>query len=260
MVRFGLILLVFSAIASLSSAEERIPVDLELVLAVDVSRSMDYDELSLQREGYAAALEHPAVTSAFGMGRLGRIALMYFEWGGPGRNRVLVPWTVLSGPEDAAAAAAQLRAAPISGLRGTSISGAMEAAHLWIEANDYVGTRRVVDISGDGPNNRGRPVTEVRAELTRAGIEVNGLPFMVKAPGGSYSIPDLDFYYEDCVITGDSAFVIPIQDMDRLIGSIRQKLVLEIAGLQPERPARLRPAGITDCMIGEKLRRSWERN
>ncbi|MEO0389069.1 MAG: DUF1194 domain-containing protein [Pseudomonadota bacterium] len=240
--------------------QDRMTVDLELVLAVDVSRSMDFDELSLQREGYAKALEHPAVTSAFGMGRLGRIALMYFEWGGPGNTRVLVDWTVMSGPGDAHAAAAQLRAAPIGGLRGTSISGAMETAAAWIEGNRFDGTRRVVDISGDGPNNRGRPVTEVRAELAAKGIEVNGLPFMVKAPGGAYSIPDLDFYYEDCVITGDSAFVIPIQDMTRLVGSIRQKLVLEIAGLQPERRARLRKASVTDCMIGEKLRRQWERN
>ncbi len=257
MLRLGLILSVLAACASPAGAQIR--VDLELALAVDVSRSMDLDELRLQREGYAAALEHPAVTSAFGAGPEGRIALMYYEWGGPGRQRVLVGWTLLSTPEDAAAVAAGLRAAPLLGLRGTSISGAMEAGAEWIETNEFIGTRRVIDISGDGPNNRGRPVEDVRDELAVKGIEVNGLPFMVKAPGGSFSIPDLDFYYEDCVITGDSAFVIPIRDMGRLVASIRQKLVLEIAGLQPERPARLRPAAKMDCMIGERLREQYDR-
>ncbi|MEM9778614.1 MAG: DUF1194 domain-containing protein [Pseudomonadota bacterium] len=237
------------------------PVDLELVLAVDTSRSMDLDELTLQREGYAAALASPAVTSALQMGPLGRTALLYFEWGGPGRTRVLIPWTLIETPEDAAAVAQSLRDQPIRGLRGTSISGAMEQAAAWINDNAYEGRRKVIDISGDGPNNRGRPVLEVRAEVAAMGIEINGLPFMVKEPGGSYSIRDLDLYYEDCVITGESAFVIPIARMDRLVASIRQKLVLEVSGQAPPAQARIRPAaGPTDCMIGEKLRlqREWQ--
>ncbi|MEM7614663.1 MAG: DUF1194 domain-containing protein, partial [Pseudomonadota bacterium] len=105
------------------------------------------------------------------------------------------------------------------------------------------------------------PVLEVRAEVAAMGIEINGLPFMVKEPGGSYSIRDLDLYYEDCVITGESAFVIPIARMDRLVASIRQKLVLEVSGQAPPAQARIRPAaGPTDCMIGEKLRlqREWQ--
>ncbi len=256
--RFGPILSVLLMAASPSLGQMR--VDVELVLAVDVSRSMDFDELTLQREGYAAALEHPAVTSAFGMGPEGRIALKVFEWGGPRQARVLLDWTVMEGPADAAAAADTLREVPVGNLRGTSISGAMEIAAEWIETNAFIGTRRVVDISGDGPNNQGRPVEVVRDELAAMGIEVNGLPFMVKAPGGSFSIKDLDFYYEDCVITGESAFVIPIREMDRLVASIRQKLILEIAGWQPEREAIVRWAGDTDCMIGEKLRRQWEWN
>ncbi len=236
-------------------------VDLELVLAVDTSRSMDHDELTLQREGYAAALEHPAVTSALSMGELGKTAIMYFEWGGPGWHRILVPWTVVETPEDAAAIAAILRAKPIAGQRGTSISDAIEQAATRIEANDFEGARKVIDISGDGPNNQGRPVTEVRDEVAALGIEVNGLPLMVKEPGGSYSIPDLDIYYETCVITGQSAFVIPIFEMSRLVASIRQKLVLEISGLPGPPNTRLRRASsATDCLIGEKLRsrRLWE--
>jgi len=250
-----------SCLAAPLAAQERIAVDLELVLAVDTSRSMDYDELLLQREGYAAALEHPAVSSALSLGRLGRAAIMYFEWGGPGASRLLVDWTLIEGPEDAARVAQTLRAFPIAGLRGTSISGAMEHAAREIERNGYEGLRKVVDISGDGPNNRGRPVLEVRDEMAAKGIEINGLPFMVKAPGGAYSIPDLDIYYEDCVIAGPGAFVIPIHRMDRLVTSIRQKLVLEISGLPGPANERVRPAlGETDCMIGEKLRlrQEWQ--
>jgi len=234
-------------------------VDLELVLAVDTSRSMDYDELRLQREGYAAALEHPAVSSALSMGPMGRAAIIYFEWGGPGVHRILADWTLIENAQDAARVAQRLRAEPIKGQRGTSISSAMEHALHLLESNRYEGTRRVLDISGDGPNNGGRPVDAVRDELARAGVEINGLPFMVKAAGGPYSIPDLDLYYQDCVITGESAFVIPIHQIDRLVISIRQKLVLEIAGLRPPPNPRLRRVFAGDCQIGEKLRhRSWQ--
>ncbi|MEO0913519.1 MAG: DUF1194 domain-containing protein, partial [Pseudomonadota bacterium] len=164
------ILGVLALVASPSDAEP-MPVDVELVLAVDVSRSMDFDELTLQREGYAAALEHPAVTSAFGMGPEGRVALMMFEWGGPGQKRVLLDWTVMTGAADAARAAARLRATPVGNLRGTSISAAMEIAAEALQTNEFIGTRRVIDISGDGPNNRGRPVAEVRDEVAAQGIE-----------------------------------------------------------------------------------------
>ncbi|WP_161862794.1 DUF1194 domain-containing protein [Algicella marina] len=256
--RLTAILGVLLTAASPVAVQAQVAVDVELVLAVDVSRSMDYDELTLQREGYAAALEHPAVTSAFGMGAHGRVALMMFEWGGPGQVRLLLDWMVLEGPEDAAVAAQALRQTPVGNLRGTSISAAMEVAGEELETNDFHGTRRVIDISGDGPNNTGRPVEPVRDALAAKGIEVNGLPFMVKTPGGAYTIRDLDFYYEDCVITGDSAFVIPIREMDRLVASIRQKLILEVAGWQPERPARFRRVAKTDCLIGEKLRRQWQ--
>ena len=245
-----------------SAAEAETAVDLELVLAVDTSRSMDRDELTLQREGYAAALEHPAVASALASGPLGKAAIMYFEWGGPGWHRVLVPWTLIETPEDARAVAATLRTQPIAGQRGTSISDAMERAAERIETNAFEGTRKVIDISGDGPNNQGRPVLEVRAEVAAKGIEINGLPFMIKEPGGAYSIEDLDIYYETCVITGENAFVIPIFRMDRLVASIRQKLVLEVSGRPGPPNTRVRPAlAATDCMIGEKLRnrREWER-
>jgi Protein of unknown function (DUF1194) len=236
------------------------PVDVELVLAVDTSRSMDFEELEIQREGYASALEHPAVTSVFGMGRHGKVALTYFEWGGLGQVNILIDWTVLSTPEDAAKLAEVLRSKPVYGQRGTSISGAIEWGVNMIEANGFEGDRKVIDVSGDGPNNSGRNITFARDLAARKGVTVNGLPFMIKRPDGPFSIPDLDIYYEDCVITGDEAFVIPVYEMERLVTSIRQKLVLEISGLQPPEDERVYKAGRTDCMIGEKLRRSWEGN
>ncbi|MEO1549734.1 MAG: DUF1194 domain-containing protein [Pseudomonadota bacterium] len=252
-------LLFAMAVAAFPATAAPVQVDLELVLAVDTSRSMDWDELEIQREGYVKALQHPAVTSAFEMGPLGRVAVTFMEWGGPFRTKVLVDWTLIEGREDALAFAATLQEAKIGNLRGTSISHAMLRAKELIETNAFEGTRKVIDISGDGPNNRGRPVLEARAEVAAAGIEINGLPFMVKEARGLYSIPDLDIYYEECVITGESAFVIPIFRMDKLVASIRQKLVLEISGLQPERPVRLRKASRMDCMIGEKLReRQWQ--
>ena len=243
-----------------SPVNAKTPVDIELVLAVDTSLSMDIDELKLQREGYAQALEHRAVTSALVSGKLGRVAIMIFEWGGAGRERVLIEWTLVESHEDAAAIAAKLRMAPIQGMRGTSISGAMTSADIWIAANDFEGTRKVIDISGDGPNNRGRAVNEVRDEIAAKGIEINGLPFMFKQPDGLYSIPDLDIYYEDCVIAGDMAFVIPIYEIERLIVSIRQKLVLEVSGQMPPKTARLRNASNPDCLIGERLQRQRQWN
>ena len=248
--RLSLALLVMHAIPALALE----PVDLELVLAVDTSRSMDYDELRIQRDGYAAALEHPAVTSALTMGPLGKTAIYYMEWGGPDRQRVLIDWTVVASAEDAARLADELRWPPLLNQSGTSISGALLAAAAAIEGNDYAGTRRVIDVSGDGPNNRGIPVEQARDLVAAKGIEINGLPFMVKRPGHWYNIRDLDLYYQDCVITGEMAFVIPVVEIDRLVVSIRQKLVLEISGLRPPPVPRIYPAARSDCLIGEKKR------
>jgi len=227
-------------------------VDLELVLGVDTSRSMDFDELVLQREGYAAALEHPAMIGAI---RSGRIAITYFDWGGADRHDVILPWTILSTEADARRAADILRRAPVKNLSGTGIAGAIRKGIALIEGNEIASTRRVIDISGDGPNNTSGPVEEARDAAEAAGIEVNGLPIMIKRPFGAYNIDDLDIYYEDCVITGDSAFVLPVFQPEKLIEAILQKIVLEIAGVRPPKRAKLRKAADTDCLIGEKLRK-----
>ncbi len=227
-------------------------VDVELVLGVDTSRSMDYDELALQREGYARALEHRAFIHVVRSGVAQQIALTYFDWGGPGNSDVILPWTIIRSEEDAANAAAILRGSPVKNLRGTGISTAILKGIELIETNDITSERQIIDISGDGPNNVGPPVTEARDEAAAKGIEVNGLPMMLKEPGATYNIGNLDIYYQDCVITGPTAFVIAVQDVDRLATSILQKLVTEIAGKTPE--PRIWRAAQTDCLIGEKLR------
>lgn len=238
-------------------------VDLELVLAVDVSRSMDRTEQDLQKDGYVAALQHPEVLAAIRSGFLGRIAVTYVEWAGPGAHAVVVPWQVIDGPEAAEDFVGRLTARPVSYLHGTSISGALSFTSGLFDRNPYRGTRQVIDVSGDGPNNMGRPVLSAREEVLERGITINGLPIMIHADYfGGYSIRELDVYYEDCVIGGPGAFLVTVEHVDRFAEAIRRKLVLEIAG----GPARIVPAAAfdreprVDCLIGEKLRRRWMNN
>lgn len=237
------------------------PVDLELVLAVDVSRSMDMDEQNLQRDGYVAAFRHKDVIEAIASGPSGRIAVSYVEWAGPAFQTTLVPWTIIDGEAAAHAFADRLAAAPMSREHGTSISNGLIYVGPRFEGNGLAGDRRVIDVSGDGPNNMGVPVIVARDPLIAAGITINGLPIMIKRPGGFASIENLDIYYEDCVIGGTGAFLVPVTDIHKLASAIRRKLVLEIAA----RPARLMHASEAkaeprvDCMIGEKLREQWMR-
>ena len=181
-----------------------VPVDVELVLAVDVSRSMDRDEQVLQRDGYVAALRDPEVLSAIRSGFVGRIALTYVEWGGRHEQRVVVPWRAIEIPADIEAFAAVLESSRAERRRYTSISGGLAFAAELFEANDFEGTRRVIDVSGDGPNNTGPPVTLLRDALVADGIVINGLPLMLSpySSGVNNVLLDLESYYEDCVIGG----------------------------------------------------------
>ena len=248
------LILAFATALAATSPVPATEVDIELVLAVDTSLSMDPDELLLQREGYAQALEHPAFLAGIGSGPTGKIAITYFDWGGSQQNLVL-PWTILETEADIRAAANHLRNAPVRNFRGTSISDAILIGMRYIEENDLEGLRKVIDISGDGPNNEGIPVTRARDMAAAKGIEINGLPFMIKEPGGWFNIADLDLYYEDCVITGPSAFVMPVFQPELIVGAIVRKLVLEIAGVRPQARAEIQEAAASDCLIGEKLRR-----
>jgi hypothetical protein len=240
----------------LTDKEANPTVDVELVLAVDVSYSMDMDELALQREGYAHAIISKEFLQALKSGPNGRIAVTYFEWAASTDQKIVIPWRVIDGPETADAVASEIIKTPIRRASRTSISGAINFAMPLFDENPHRGLRRVIDISGDGPNNNGAPVTIARDAAIEKGIVINGLPIMVKEP--SYStmdIDNLDHYYEDCVIGGPGAFVVTIKDRDKFKEAIRTKLLLEIAGRTPERPV-VPAAGReprVNCMIGEKI-------
>lgn len=244
-------------------AEAQTGVDLELVLAVDISRSMDYEEQQLQRDGYVEALRHPEVVAAIQSGPVGRIAVTYVEWAGPFHQAMVVPWTTVSSMAEAEAFAAAVGAAPLVRERGTSISQGLDFAASLFASSGASGARRAIDVSGDGPNNMGLPVVPVRDRIVAEGITINGLPIMIRPSYtvGPYGIPDLDIYYEDCVIGGPGAFMITVDDMSRFAVAIRRKLVLEIAGTVPE-PRVIRAAAFEmppriDCLIGEKQRGRW---
>ncbi|WP_299591752.1 DUF1194 domain-containing protein [uncultured Tateyamaria sp.] len=243
---------------SVVHAQEQIEVDVELFLAVDVSRSMQPYELEIQRRGYAAALQAAEVQAAITSGFLGRIAITYVEWAGTHDQRIIVPWTVLATPEDAVAIAGQITAHFDDAMRRTSISGALMHAAESIDRNAFDGLRRVIDVSGDGPNNMGRPVTLARDAVLARGITINGLPLMTQDDGftSRWNIPDLDAYYTACVIGGTGAFVVPVADWAEFEDAVRRKLVLEIAG-QPARLWRAQATAPYNCLIGEEI---WERN
>jgi uncharacterized protein DUF1194 len=233
-----------------------IPVDVELVIAVDVSYSMDPDEQALQREGYILALTSKEFLQALRQGANGKIAITYFEWAGQSDQKVIMSWRLIDGPETADAVAAEIARAPYRRASRTSISGALRFAKPLFDESGYKGLRRVIDVSGDGTNNAGPLVVPMRDEVLAADITINGLPIMLKRPFvGTMDIENLDIYYEDCVIGGPGAFVVPIREREKFIEATRTKLVLEIAGRQPE--AQVVPASSQapriSCTIGEKM-------
>ena len=233
-----------------------VPVDAELILAVDISYSMDPDELALQREGYAEAIVSPQFLEALRGGMHGRIAVTYVEWAGVTEQRVLLPWRLIDGEQSAAAVAAEISRSPIRRAYRTSISGALRFVAPMFEDSGFAGLRRVIDISGDGTNNQGPLITAVRDEVLAKGIVINGLPIMLKRLNpATMDIPDLDIYYEDCVIGGPGAFVLPIHEREKFKEAIRTKLVLEIAAREP--PARViraqAKAPRVSCTIGERM-------
>lgn len=252
--------LTFGLMPEAQAAEQ---VDVELVLAVDVSLSMSPDELEIQRRGYATALTDEAVLRAIADGIHGKIAITYVEWAGTNSQVVVVPWTLVANRADAENVVARLTARPPNSARRTSISAALEFGVDLFAESGFEGTKRVIDISGDGPNNQGAPVPLVRDAVIKQGIVINGLPLMTN--GGmetSYDIRDLDQYYRDCVIGGPGAFMIPVNGWEQFPEAVRRKLVLELAGAASPQwameeaahpPIVLAEAGPTiDCLAGEK--------
>ena len=256
------LLTALAAALPLALRAQPVEVDVELALMVDVSRSMDASELEIQRRGYAEAIASDEVVGAILNSFTGAIAVTYVEWAGDPFQRVVVPWTRIGSREDAEAFAEAITRMPDFSMRRTSISGAIRFAKTEIESNDYIGLRRVIDISGDGPNNDGRPVLHARDAALADGIVINGLPILVDEVAGPWGIADLDQYYLNCVIGGPGAFTITVTDWKDFPLAVRRKLVLEIsdagATLWLAQATARQPDGSYDCMIGEKLRQQRE--
>ncbi len=206
-----------------------------------------------------AAFRHPEVINTIMSGFIGRVAVTYVEWAGPVSQVVTVPWRIVDGKDSAGAFADILADKPIAFIRGTSISGGLEFAAGLFDDNGIEGTRRVIDVSGDGANNMGEPVEAARDRTLARGIVINGLPLLLAprlylwASGAG-----LDDYYRDCVTGGPGSFVISVTKESHLARAIRRKLLLEIAGPRvrlyyADAPA---PRAKVDCFIGEKIRRS----
>ena len=217
-------LLAFAVPAPLSAAQAE-PVDLELILAIDCSGSIDMDEFALQIRGYAAALTHPTVIQAIRSGAHGAIAVTYVQWSGPAIQSQAVGWTVIRDADSASGFAdAMLAARRMIFGGGTSLSGAIDYARPLFGGGGFEGSRRAIDISGDGVNNRGRPPDQARDEAVREGLTINGLAILT-------DLPDLDRYYQENVIGGPGAFVIPANNFDSFAAAILNKLIREIAEL-----------------------------
>lgn len=239
-------------------AGEPAPVDVELVIAVDISYSMDFDELALQREGYIQALTSKEFINALRSGGHGRIAVVYVEWAGSHEQQVVVPWQLIDGRAAAEDFAAKLAAAPVRRTYRTSISSGLIFSATLFGQSGFKGVRRVIDISGDGTNNQGPLIEPTRDAIVEKGIVINGLPLQLKLPAMSMlDIPNLHEYYEDCVIGGTGSFVVPVRERSQFVDAVRQKLVLEVSSISPRRLApgfvpAVKPPRVS-CTIGEQM-------
>jgi len=243
--RFGCGLLALALVWAAPPRAMAEAVDLELILAIDVSGSIDEVEAGLQRDGYLKAMVSRSVIGAITSGRHRRIAVTYVEWAGGHYQRTVVDWMVIRDGASAAAFAAKLKDEPVITAAWTSISGAMDFAITRFARNPHKGTRRVVDISGDGRNNSGGPVEPSRAAVLAKGITINGLPIINDRPNPYGRPPDknLDKYYKSQVIGGKGAFIVVAEGFEAFAEAIRAKLMREIAGNDGPRVVRVARQG-----------------
>lgn len=253
--------LAFCAAVLPGQAQEGEEVDVALVFAVDISYSMDPEEQALQKQGYVEALTSPEVILAIRQGMTGKIAVAYFEWANSFDQRMVVPWSVIDGPQTAKAVADRIAGSPLRRAQRTSVSGAINFGHKLIEGMPYRAFRKVLDISGDGPNNNGDAVEAARDRALAAGIVINGLPIVLKRASGYGwgDIANLDRYYEDCVIGGPGAFMVAIKSRDQFVPATRSKIIREVADLGARDVQYAQNAGPkSDCMVGERMyRERW---
>jgi hypothetical protein len=235
-----LVLILAGAAALPAIAEAAEQVDLLLVLAADVSRSVDSGKFQLQREGYAAAVSDRHVLDAIRSGRTGRIGLTYIEWSGIGSQRIVIDWTTIGDTESAKVFGDRLLEAPRSFADRTSISGAIEFAMSHLARAPYESARRTIDVSGDGTNNSGRDVSLARDEAVAQGVTINGLVILSETPlawNPDHTNPPggLDNYYRNNVIGGPGAFVLAAKDFSSFGEAIIKKMIAEVAKAEPPR-------------------------
>jgi len=240
-------------------------VDVNLVLSVDVSRPMDRDEAEVARGGYVAAFRDPEVIAAILKGSLRQIAVTYVEFAQPGFQTVVVPWTLIDSQQSANAFADLLARTPLQYQGATSISDDLTAAAAMLDKSPFSSYRMTIDVSGNGPNNSGMPVTQARDAVVGRGITVNGLP--IDLGPREAVISNLTDYYKECVIGGVGAFNVSVTNTRELPAAIRRKLIAEIAqnDLPPPSSGNARviltqatpPSPPIDCQIGEKLNGSF---
>jgi Protein of unknown function (DUF1194) len=226
-----------ATVAASRADDATLTVDAAIVLAADVSRSIDDGEFELERRGYAEAIESRKLMDAVSTGRNGAVALAYVEWAGENEQKVVVDWTVIRKADDAKAFAAALTAAPRSFVGRTAIGSAIEFAFARFASTTILTDRKVIDVSGDGTSNQGRPVTAARDAAVEAGAVINGLTIFNRraaAMGGYLALHTnppggLAHYYGENVIGGPGAFVVPIDDFRSFGDAMLRKLVSEIA-------------------------------
>ena len=251
-------LALFAAPEAPRAQAQKPDIDVAIVLAVDISYSMDMEEQQLQREGYTLAITSKEVLDAIRQGPSGRIALTYVEWAGTHAREVLVPWMIVDGPESAAKFTNAFNSRPIKRASRTSVSGAIDIGVELIDRLPFEALRKVIDISGDGPNNNGRPAQHARDEALAKGIVINGLPIILnRSANPQWDFEGLDVYYEDCVIGGPGSFLVTIRERGQFIEATKNKLIREVADLGP--PVKLiNSSARADCFIGEKQwRQRW---
>ena len=216
------------------------PVDLLLVLAADVSRSVDGDKFKLQREGYAAAVADQHVLDAIRSGRNGRIAVLFEEWSGFGNQKIVIDWTLIDGAKAAQSFGDRLLESPRSFADRTSISGGIDFAVAQFAHAPFTAERRAIDVSGDGTNNAGREVDHARDEALALGLTINGLAILSERPlpwNPEHTNPPggLTNYYREHVVGGPGAFVLEARDFNSFGQALIKKLIAEIADATPER-------------------------
>jgi hypothetical protein len=225
---------VAAALPGIRPARAEEAIDVALVLAVDVSRSIDEDEARLQREGYRVAVSDPVVVAAIRGGMIGAVGIAYVEWAGIEYQRTVIPWRRIASQADADGWAAELATAARSSLSWTSISGAIRHSRQVMADCPWEATRKVIDVSGDGVNNSGPPADQQRDGAVAEGITINGLPIINDRPtfGRLPPVP-LDDYYRENVIGGDGHFMIVAEDFETFGVAVKRKLIREIAALPP---------------------------